>query len=287
MSGLAEPHAGFLVDRYVEEHRAADLRARAQRLPQLTLDERETIDLELIATGAASPLRGFLGGRDYRSVLDRLTLVDGTPWPVPFTLAVTVSQMASVLRERAAALRDREGRLRGVIDASDMFVRNPRDEAVALYGTDDAAHPGVAYLLARPTGLLGGEITVLQAPKLEGALRACVPREARALARRGRWSGLAGLGTAEGAGCLEPLGSSRPALLSIPRVAIRHSPGRDALLQALVLKNHGAREVFLEYDRSDWLDVAQRFAPEDLGVTPIWMIPVPRPGPRRREGARF
>jgi ATP sulfurylase len=194
---------------------------------------------------------------------------------------VTVPQMALVLRHGAAALRDRRGRLRGTIEVSDTFVRNPRDEAMALYGTDDATHPGVAYLLARPTGLLGGRITVLPAPTSQGNLRPCVPREVRTLARRGNWSGIAGLATAEGGGCLEPLGVSRPALLPIPRVAVRYAPGRDALLQAIILKNHGAREVFLEYDRSDWLEVAQQFTPEAIGVTPIWMI---RSGPRLAVG---
>lgn len=104
-------------------------------------------------------------------------------------------------------------------------------------------------------------------------MRPWAPREVRTLARREKWSGIAGLATAEGAGCLEPLGSASPALLPVPAVAVRHSPGRDALLQAIVLKNHGAREVFLEYDRSDWLAVAERFTPEDIGVTPLWMIP--------------
>lgn len=272
MFRLAEPHAGVLVDRVISEDRSAELRARAKRLPRIALDDRETADLELIAMGAASPLTGFLGGRDYRSVLERLALADGTPWPVPFTLAVTVPQIASILQHGAAALRDAKGRLRGTIEATDLFVRNPRDEAIALYGTDDASHPGVAYLLARPTGLVGGRVTVLPARTLKGHLRACAPREVRLLARRGGWSGIAALATAEGAGCLEPLGSSEPALFPVPRVAIRHSPGRDALLHAIVLKNYGAREVFLEYDRSDWLAVSQRFTPGDLGVTPIWVL---------------
>ncbi len=277
MSGLAAPHAGVLVDRFVAEQEAAELRAEARALPQLALDGRETLDLELIGSGAASPLTGFLGRRDYLSVLDRLRLSDGTPWPIPFTLAVTLPQMASILRCGAAALRDGKGRLLGTIDAEDTFVRNPRDEALALYGTEDPAHPGVAYLLARPTGLVGGSVRLLPLSRFEGRSRPSPPREIRTLARRRRWSGLAGLATAEGEGCLEPLGSARPSLLAVPRVAIRHAPGRDALLQAIVLKNHGAREVFLECDRSDWLAAARRFESEDLGITPLWMI---RPGAR-------
>jgi len=272
MSGLAEPHAGVLVDRFVTGNRAKELRERARHLPQLTLDEREAADFELIATGAASPLAGFLGRRDYASVLQKLTLADGTPWPVPFTLALSIFQRAAVAEHEAAALRDAEGQLRGIIEVTDAFVRDAREEAVALYGTDDPAHPGVAYLLGRPTELIGGPISALAVPAASGRSRACAPREVRALARERRWSGLAGLATAQGMGCLEPLGSTKRALFSVPPVAIRHSPGRDVVLQAIVLKNHGAREVFLEYERGDWLGVSQRISPEDLGLKPIWTV---------------
>ena len=211
--------------------------------------------LELIATGAASPLTGFMGARDYRSVLDRLRLGDGTPWPVPFTLAVTITEMATVLRHRAAALRDARGRLRAVIEATDAFVRDPREEARALYGTDDPAHRAVAHLLSRPTGTLGGRVTVLPAidPREHQYSR---PRDVRATARSERWVGLRAVAALDGSGCLEPVGGSRPALLSVPRVAVRHALGRDAFLQAIVLKNFGAREVLFEHDRADWLAVS-------------------------------
>ena len=60
----------------------------AATLAPLPLDGREQADLELIATGAASPLTGFLGKADYDSVLESFRLADGTVWPLPFTLAV-------------------------------------------------------------------------------------------------------------------------------------------------------------------------------------------------------
>jgi sulfate adenylyltransferase len=90
MLRLSEPHGGTLVDRFVTEEDAEGLRGVAARLAQITLDERELQALELIATEAASPLTGFLGHRDYQSVLSRLRLANGTPWPLPFTLSVTL-----------------------------------------------------------------------------------------------------------------------------------------------------------------------------------------------------
>jgi ATP sulfurylase len=271
MTRLSEPHAGILVDRHVDMQGAAELRDRAAGLPQLRLTARETADLDLVASGAASPLSGFMGLRDYRSVLERLRLADGTPWPIPFTLALTIEQMASVLRHGAAALSDWRGRLRAVIEATDAFVRNPRDEALALYGTADPTHRGVAHLLSRPAGTLGGTIRAL--PSLGGDVPEPVsPREVRSLAYRERWSRLTGVATIAGAGCLEPAGSARPALLPVLPVAVRLARGRDAFLQALVLKNYGAHEVFFEHDRADWLAASPDLLPEDLGVTPLWVV---------------
>jgi sulfate adenylyltransferase len=196
MSTLVPPHGGELVDRIVPESEAAALRARAAKLPAIDLDARELADLELIAIGAASPLRGFLGQRDYQRVLQDLRLADGTVWPLPFTLAVPVERLPELRAGQEAALRDGQGRVWGVIRISDTFVRDPKEEARATYGTDDAAHPGVAYLLNRPTGIVGGEVQVLPLPTdLPFAARRLTPRQLRAqIAERG-WTRIAGFQT--------------------------------------------------------------------------------------------
>jgi sulfate adenylyltransferase len=159
---LVQPHGGTLIDRIVPEAKAADLRARAEKLPRLTLDAREIADLELIATGAASPLTGFLGSADYTRVLAEMRLANGTVWPLPFTLAVDADTRATLGRE--AALYDEAGRLWGVIDISEQYERDPVAEAQAVYGTADESHPGVAYLLQRPRGLVAGQVYVLPLP---------------------------------------------------------------------------------------------------------------------------
>ena len=83
--GLA-PHGGRLVDRFVAEGDEVAFALKAERLPRITLDARERADLELIATGAVSPIEGFLGSADYASVVQHLRLADGTVWPLPLTL---------------------------------------------------------------------------------------------------------------------------------------------------------------------------------------------------------
>jgi len=154
-----------------------------------------------------------------------------------------------------------------VIDVKETFVRSPREEAAALYGSEDPAHPGAAYLFSRPTAIVAGDVDVLPA-----WAAAAAPHEIRALARRQRLTSLAGLASAEGATCLEAAGGAGGALLPTPGIALRHSPARDALLQAIVLKNYGAREVYLDYDRAELRSDPRNPNVEDIGITPIWIV---------------
>ena len=191
---LVTPHGGTLVDRLVPESEAAAFAARAASLPTLPIDAREQADLELIATGAASPLTGFLGRADYQSVLDRLRLADGTVWSLPFTLAVDEATKVAVGEERG--LVDANGRLWGTITITDVFTRDPLVESRAIYGTDEAAHPGVAYLLGRPKQLVGGSVRVLplgdDRPFLDYRF---TPRELRAKISALGWRRVAGFQT--------------------------------------------------------------------------------------------
>jgi sulfate adenylyltransferase len=193
---LVTPHGGTLVDRIVPLADAEALRRRAALLPSLTLDARELADLELIATGAASPLTGFLGSADYASVLVHMRLENGTVWPLPLTLAVDEPTAKSLEPGEAAALRDANGRLWGLIEVSEVFERDPLLEARKVYRTDDPSHPGVAYLLARPRWLVAGEVTVLPLPEdLPFASRRLAPRSLRARIAELGWRRVAGFQT--------------------------------------------------------------------------------------------
>src|SRR5262245_26622793 len=153
---LVEPHGGVLVDRTVGEDGREGVLARARQVGGIVIDAREAADFELIATGAASPLTGFLGRADYESVLETMRLTSGVVWPLPLTLAVDEEQVARLVRELAAGLFDTSGRLLGLIELSEVYERDPLREARLVYGTEDPSHPGVAYLLGRPRWLVGG-----------------------------------------------------------------------------------------------------------------------------------
>ncbi|MCH7923438.1 MAG: sulfate adenylyltransferase, partial [Nitrospinae bacterium] len=87
MHGLIAPHGGKLINRVLEADESAAAEERAADLPQVALNARAISDLELIATGAFSPLEGFMGRQDYQGVIKDMRLSNGLPWSLPITLA--------------------------------------------------------------------------------------------------------------------------------------------------------------------------------------------------------
>ncbi len=52
------------------------------------LTSRELSDLDMLASGALSPLEGFMGKADYERVVEEMHLASGLPWALPVCLAV-------------------------------------------------------------------------------------------------------------------------------------------------------------------------------------------------------
>ena len=98
-----------LVDLIVDRERAAVLKDLALHLPGITLNDHQLCDIELLATGAFSPLNGFMIRADYEAVLDRMQLQDGTIWPLPICLSVSEKQRNQLEVGQSVAIRDPEG----------------------------------------------------------------------------------------------------------------------------------------------------------------------------------
>jgi sulfate adenylyltransferase len=102
---------------------------------------------------------------------------------------------APLKKASEAALHDPSGRFWGVLRVESIFRRDPLFEAVNVYGTQRADHPGVAYLLSRPRLLVGGGVTVLPLPELPFAQYRLTPAELRERIRALGWRTVAGFQT--------------------------------------------------------------------------------------------
>lgn len=90
---LIKPHGGKLITREVTGPERQRLIDGSAEMPRLQLSARAISDLEMIAIGSYSPLEGFMDSLNYKSVLSRMRLADGTPWSIPITLPVTDEQV--------------------------------------------------------------------------------------------------------------------------------------------------------------------------------------------------
>ena len=192
-----EPHGGRLTNLLVDAERAALLKEISLDLPDLTLNDRQLCDLELLATGAFSPLEGFLKRTDYESVLDRMRLQNETLWPIPICLDVNDIQVRNLEGGQSAALRDPEGFLLAIMHVADMWSVEREKEAQSVYGFVDAEHQGISYLFNKIQDVyIGGQLEVLSLPlHFDFKQIRRTPRETRSQFKKLSWQRVAAFQT--------------------------------------------------------------------------------------------
>jgi sulfate adenylyltransferase len=182
--GLVRPHGGELVVRAGE--RPADV----ESLETVRLTSREVSDLDMLASGALSPLAGFMGREDYEGVVESMRLADGLPWALPVCLAVPAAPQGS-----RVALAEESGRLLAVLDVEDVYEYDKEREAEKCFRTTDDAHPGVARLYGQHDRYLAGAVTVFE--RLDPAFPELHrdPADTRALFAERGWKRVVGFQT--------------------------------------------------------------------------------------------
>ena len=163
MSKLISPYGGKLVDLMVPASELAAAKAYASTLPSIQISARAVCDLEMLATGAFSPLDRFMGEADFRRVLTEMRLANGALMPIPITLPVRAEDGLTIGQD--VALRDSMNDLLAIMTVEEIYAWDVAETAERVYGTQDTKHPIVAEM-ARWGGLnASGPLRVLQLPR--------------------------------------------------------------------------------------------------------------------------
>lgn len=130
------------------------------------LSNKQICDLELLLNGGFSPLNGFMGKADYDSVLSSMRLHDGSLWPIPINLDVTEKFADKLEVGNKITLKDKEGFALAILKISDIWSPNFKEEASAVYGTEDESHPAVNYLYNFSNKIyIGGSLEGISLPR--------------------------------------------------------------------------------------------------------------------------
>ena len=141
-SSTIAPHGGNLVDRRAPEDDREELAREALGLPRVALDARTLSDLQMIASGAFSPLEGFMLRQDYESVVEDMRLANGLAWSMPITLSVGVEVARSLREDSLVALVDGSGEPVATMLFEDRYSYEKERKALEVYHTADPQHPG-------------------------------------------------------------------------------------------------------------------------------------------------
>ncbi|HVO13541.1 MAG TPA: adenylyl-sulfate kinase [Vicinamibacteria bacterium] len=288
-SHLVPPHGDRLLDLMASPARVAELSARAKEMISWSLTPPQLADVELLLSGAFSPLRGFMGRAEAEAVRTRMRLADGSFWPAPVTLEVSEDTAKGLAAGRPLALRDGEGVLRAVLNVEE--VRRTEDPAmpagtVSIAGLIEGVEPPHHYdfverratprelrqrfagrgwrrVLAFHTGEVmhraEQEMTLAAARELEASLLVQLGVATASWWDPGHYSRIR---------CLEALMKAYPpgtAQLNLLPLGRREPAGRDLLLNAVVAQNCGCSH-FLVRGSSGVTDDELRAASSGLRI---------------------
>jgi sulfate adenylyltransferase len=192
---MLSPHGGKLIIQLVDENKKWELIKKATPFNTIEISSWILSDLELIATGAYSPLTGFMDQANYQSVLAKMRLKNGIVWPLPVTLPILKKQAENFNIGDEIFLTN-EGIIYGSLHLEEKFEYSKEYEALSVYGTTDATHPGVKRIQEKGEVYFAGPIQMINHPPHSPFEPFYfTPKETRELFQSLKWNTIVGFQT--------------------------------------------------------------------------------------------
>src|SRR5215813_2785102 len=163
MPKLIPPYGGTLVDLTVPEEEHEGLLASAKELQAIQLSERSLCDIEMLATGAFSPLAQFMGADDYSCVVEEMRLQNGDLFPIPISLPV--ANVTAIKLDKNVSLVDSRNEIVATMIVEQIYEWDLNATAQNVFGTTDVRHPLIAEMHRWGKYNLAGKLRVLRLPQ--------------------------------------------------------------------------------------------------------------------------
>ncbi len=190
-SASVKPHGGILIDRSVSSYDHSEL----SHLPKIHINRDTEMDVVQIATGAFSPLEGFMNEDDLYLVVDKMKLSSGCIWPLPIVLDVDNKDVNKISVDGECLLIGYRNRPLATLKVEQIYDNDKKVLARKIYGTEDPQHPGVARIINKKPFLVAGKVKLLNRRVSEMSQYELTPLQLRKLIAEKGWEKIAGFHT--------------------------------------------------------------------------------------------
>jgi sulfate adenylyltransferase len=194
---MHKPHGGRLVDRVLNENEKNKIseKLKLNTLYSLKLSGELVQDVFNITCGVYSPLEGFVCREDYRNILDNRRLASGLPWTIPVVLDITLQEAKELSENNEVCLLGPDEKAIALLHIRDIYEFDKEELSLKIFGTTDAAHPGVARIKVMKERLVGGDVDLINEPEHPFGQYTLKPLETRALFKEKGWANVVGFQT--------------------------------------------------------------------------------------------
>ena len=191
---MPRPHGGKLVNRLT---RAAQIDTRieeAKELPKVEVSTELRLDLENIAVGLYSPLKGPITKNDFDSVVAKGRLANDVPWTIPILLDVSEKDSAKFSEGDTITVTS-GGEDFALVKVEEKYGWDKETYCQNIYKTNDIEHPGVQKTADMNPVLVGGELELFNETAGVFPQYRLKPEETRFLFKEKGWRTVAGFQT--------------------------------------------------------------------------------------------
>ncbi|MDA8336422.1 MAG: sulfate adenylyltransferase [Peptococcaceae bacterium] len=143
----------------------AEAAAKIKGLKAIPVRSQIASEIIGLAYGFFSPLEGFMGRADVDAVCKNMTLADGVVWSIPIVFDMSEDEVRQYgVKEGDSVLLTYQDQPMAIMEVSEVYTYDKQAMAKAVYGTDEAKHPGVARTYNYKEKFVGGRITLVNKP---------------------------------------------------------------------------------------------------------------------------
>jgi sulfate adenylyltransferase len=191
---MPRPHGGKLINQLTRAAQIDNRTEEAAELPNVSVNNELRIDLENIAIGLYSPLKGPLAKNDFDSVVLKGRLSNDEPWTIPILLDVSEEDSGKFNQGDSIALSCC-GENFAILNVAEKYSWEKKSYCQNIYQTTEEEHPGVQKTHQMNPVLVGGEIELFNETQGVFPQYRLKPEETRFLFKEKGWRSVAGFQT--------------------------------------------------------------------------------------------